>query len=75
MSIIIQKSFDSPFLTRMTFLGCKSHVRSGDDFWDFGLACWLILNLAALLTKYKGPDMEKPAIRPYTPTSDEGWSR
>ena len=27
---------------------------------------------AALLTKYKGPEMEKPAIRPYTPTSDEG---
>jgi cytochrome-b5 reductase len=31
------------------------------------------LNVAsALLTKYKGPEMEKPAIRPYTPTSDEG---
>jgi len=30
------------------------------------------LNVAsALLTKYKGPEMEKPAIRPYTPTSDE----
>lgn len=27
---------------------------------------------SALLTKYKGPDMEKPAIRPYTPVSDEG---
>jgi cytochrome-b5 reductase len=27
---------------------------------------------SALLTKYKGPEMEKPAIRPYTPTSDEG---
>lgn len=26
---------------------------------------------SALLTKYKGPEMEKPAIRPYTPTSDE----
>ncbi|KAL8979590.1 MAG: hypothetical protein Q9177_006102 [Variospora cf. flavescens] len=26
---------------------------------------------SALLTKYKGPDMEKPVIRPYTPTSDE----
>lgn len=26
---------------------------------------------SALLTKYKGPGMEKPAIRPYTPTSDE----
>lgn len=31
------------------------------------------LNVAsALLTKYKGPEMEKPAIRPYTPVSDEG---
>ncbi|MCJ1229812.1 NADH-cytochrome b5 reductase [Toensbergia leucococca] len=29
---------------------------------------------SALLTKYKGPDMEKPAIRPYTPTSDEDAS-
>jgi cytochrome-b5 reductase len=27
---------------------------------------------SALLTKYKGPEMEKPAIRPYTPVSDEG---
>ena len=27
---------------------------------------------SALLTKFKGPDMEKPAIRPYTPVSDEG---
>ena len=27
---------------------------------------------SALITKYKGPDMEKPAIRPYTPVSDEG---
>lgn len=26
---------------------------------------------SALLTKFKGPQMEKPAIRPYTPTSDE----
>lgn len=26
---------------------------------------------SALLTKYKGPDMEKPAIRPYTPVNDE----
>ena len=26
---------------------------------------------SALLTKYKGPDMEKPVIRPYTPVSDE----
>lgn len=26
---------------------------------------------SALITKYKGPEMEKPAIRPYTPTSDE----
>lgn len=29
---------------------------------------------SALLTKYKGPEMEKPAIRPYTPVSDEGKS-
>ena len=27
---------------------------------------------AALLTKYKGPEMEKPVIRPYTPVSHEG---
>jgi len=27
---------------------------------------------SALITKYKGPEMEKPVIRPYTPTSDEG---
>lgn len=27
---------------------------------------------SALLTKYKYEDMEKPVIRPYTPTSDEG---
>jgi cytochrome-b5 reductase len=27
---------------------------------------------SAILTKYKGPQMEKPAIRPYTPVSDEG---
>lgn len=26
---------------------------------------------SALITKYKGPDMEKPVIRPYTPVSDE----
>ena len=31
------------------------------------------LNVAsAILTKYKGPEMEKPAIRPYTPVNDEG---
>lgn len=30
------------------------------------------LNVAsALLTKYKGPEMEKPVVRPYTPVSDE----
>jgi cytochrome-b5 reductase len=29
---------------------------------------------SALVTKYKGPEMEKPVIRPYTPTSDEGKS-
>ena len=27
---------------------------------------------SALLTKYKGPEMEKAVIRPYTPVSDEG---
>ncbi|KAI7306805.1 NADH-cytochrome b5 reductase, partial [Hortaea werneckii] len=26
---------------------------------------------SALITKYKGPEMEKPVIRPYTPVSDE----
>lgn len=26
---------------------------------------------SAILTKFKGPEMEKPVIRPYTPTSDE----
>lgn len=30
--------------------------------------------LAALITKFKSPDMEKPVIRPYTPVSDEGKS-
>lgn len=28
--------------------------------------------IAALVTKYQGPEMEKPAVRPYTPVSDEG---
>lgn len=28
--------------------------------------------IAALLTKYKPADAEKPVIRPYTPISDEG---
>jgi cytochrome-b5 reductase len=27
---------------------------------------------SALITKYKGPEMEKPVIRPYTPVNDEG---
>ncbi|KAF5013592.1 hypothetical protein FDECE_397 [Fusarium decemcellulare] len=27
---------------------------------------------SAILTKYKGPEDEKPTLRPYTPTSDEG---
>lgn len=27
---------------------------------------------SAFLTKYKGPESEKPVIRPYTPVSDEG---
>jgi cytochrome-b5 reductase len=27
---------------------------------------------SAILTKYKGPGMENPAIRPYTPVNDEG---
>ena len=31
----------------------------------------LMAYTAALLTKYKGPEMEKPVLRPYTPTSDE----
>jgi cytochrome-b5 reductase len=26
---------------------------------------------SAILTKFKGPQMDKPVIRPYTPTSDE----
>lgn len=31
------------------------------------------MNVAsALVTKYKGPNDEKPTIRPYTPVSDEG---
>ena len=29
---------------------------------------------SAILTKYKGPAMEKPIMRPYTPVSDEGMS-
>lgn len=27
---------------------------------------------SAVITKYKGPEMEKPVIRPYTPVSDVG---
>ena len=27
---------------------------------------------SAVLTKYKGPQDEKPTMRPYTPISDEG---
>lgn len=27
---------------------------------------------AAIITKYKAPDAEKPVIRPYTPINDEG---
>ncbi|KAF2839444.1 ferredoxin reductase-like protein [Patellaria atrata CBS 101060] len=30
-----------------------------------------IKTTSAIITKYKGPNMEKPVIRPYTPTSDE----
>jgi cytochrome-b5 reductase len=30
---------------------------------------------SALLTKYKGPEKEKPVIRPYTPVNDEGMSK
>jgi cytochrome-b5 reductase len=29
---------------------------------------------SAVITKYKGPEMEKPVIRPYTPVSDVGES-
>lgn len=29
---------------------------------------------SALVTKFKGPGMEKPVVRPYTPVSDEGTS-
>ena len=29
---------------------------------------------SAILTKYKYEDQEKPVLRPYTPTSDEGES-
>ena len=27
---------------------------------------------AAVIAMFKGPEMEKPVIRPYTPTSDTG---
>lgn len=30
---------------------------------------------SALLTKFKGPEMEKAVLRPYTPISDEGMLR
>lgn len=30
------------------------------------------MSAAAIITKYKAPDQEKPTIRPYTPVSDEG---
>ena len=29
-------------------------------------------NKAAIITKFKAPDTDKPVIRPYTPVSDEG---
>ena len=32
------------------------------------------MNEAAIITKFKAPDAEKPVIRPYTPVSDEGKS-
>jgi cytochrome-b5 reductase len=31
----------------------------------------MVCIVAALITKYQGPEMEKPVIRPYTPVSDE----
>lgn len=43
------------------WLKLGSRIELGADF-----------EVAALLTKYKGPEMEKPVLRPYTPTSDEG---
>jgi cytochrome-b5 reductase len=30
----------------------------------------ILMILAAVITKYKGPEMKKPVIRPYTPISD-----
>ena len=32
------------------------------------------MNEAAIITKFKAPDAEKPVIRPYTPVSDESVS-
>ena len=29
-------------------------------------------SIAAIITKFKAPDQEKPTIRPYTPINDEG---
>ncbi|KAF2155269.1 ferredoxin reductase-like protein [Myriangium duriaei CBS 260.36] len=44
----------------------KLRFSLGDDDAVSGLSV-----ASALITKYKGPEMEKPVIRPYTPTSDE----
>lgn len=49
-------------------VACKSHhhrMRWKETRADFQLA-------AAIITKYKGPQHEKPVIRPYTPINDEG---
>jgi cytochrome-b5 reductase len=60
----------------------KFSFPEGDQVSGLHVACmsslesmhWIIVLIgyvAALLTKYKGPEMEKPVLRPYTPTSDE----
>lgn len=71
-SITIRRGFASSYRTRTTCLGYKLRVSEAES-----LATNVVVNhnKAALITKYKGPEMEKPVIRPYTPVNDEGKSR
>lgn len=51
-------------------LGCMLRVSSSGS--RLGERQMLMGITAAVIAKYQGPEMEKPAIRPYTPVSDEG---
>ena len=47
----------------------KLIFRLPEDDMESGLSV-----ASAVITKYKGPEMQKPVIRPYTPVSDVGMS-